>query len=140
MGEAKGSTHLTRNQGLVLKALEKSKSPAGAYELLGQLREDGLRAPPQIYRALDSLVEMGLAHRLDSLNAYVACSHPDCVPHETVAFAICNSCGEVDEITDEKLSRQIRTLARENGLGLTKSTVELRGLCTGCEDELVKRD
>ena len=44
---------LTKNQSLVLKALRKAKQPVGAYEILDQLREHGLKAPLQIYRTLD---------------------------------------------------------------------------------------
>ena len=69
---------LTRNQGLVLGALNHSEAPLSAYDILDKLRADGLRAPLQVYRALDKLVERGLAHRLESLNAFVACADEHC--------------------------------------------------------------
>ncbi|WP_287227820.1 hypothetical protein [Mesorhizobium sp.] len=59
-----------RNQQLVLDALTRSERPMGAYELLGLLRQEGLRSPLQIYRALDRLVEQGLVHRIESLSAF----------------------------------------------------------------------
>ena len=63
-------THeLTRNQNLVLGALTQATGPLSAYGILDQVRSDGIKAPLQIYRALDKLVEKGLAHRLESLNA-----------------------------------------------------------------------
>src|SRR5256885_4073285 len=59
------------------------------------------RSPTQVYRALDKLAEQGVVHRLESLNAYVCCSHPDEGSHDFSAFAICDSCGQVDEFVDE---------------------------------------
>ena len=64
---------LTRNQSLVFEALRKAKNPVGAYELLDQLREYGLKAPLQIYRTLDQLIELKIVHRLESLNAWTLC-------------------------------------------------------------------
>ena len=80
---------LTRNQSLVFNALTRAPGPLSAYSLLDQLRDKGLRAPLQVYRALDKLVAFGMVHRLESLNAFVACRHPDCETHENIAFTIC---------------------------------------------------
>ena len=66
------SVDLTRNQTMVMAALTKSQAPMSAYAILNQLREHGFRAPLQVYRALDKLGELGLVHRLESLNAFVA--------------------------------------------------------------------
>lgn len=123
---------LTRNQSLVYGALEAAGGPLSAYTILDRLREEGFRAPLQVYRALDKLLEFGIVHRLESLNAFVACRRPDCDTHATVAFAICEKCGHVTEVADENLAAQLGRLAREAGFALSKSTVELRGICAGC--------
>ena len=135
-----GHTHavvnLTKNQQMVLDALSGSDGPLSAYTILDQLREQGFRAPPQVYRALDKLVDLGLVHRLESLNAYVACSHPDCDTHEeTIAFAICEDCGQVAEISDDALSEELGKIAGRAGFQLKKSTVELRGICGPCQGD-----
>ncbi len=65
---------LTRNQSLVFNALDGASGPLSAYDILDKLRADGFRAPLQVYRALDKLVEYGMVHRLESLNAFVACA------------------------------------------------------------------
>lgn len=124
---------LTRNQTLVLSALERAGAPLSAYTILDQLREEGFRAPPQVYRALDKLVEMGAVHRLESINAFVACRHPDCEGHETAAFAICETCGQVRELNDAHLAHHLRDLAGKDGFVVRKSTVELRGTCATCQ-------
>ena len=87
---------LTRNQLCVLERLETATGPLSAYTLLDQLREQGFRAPLQVYRALDTLIKGGFVHRLESLNAFVACCQPHCHTHDMIAFAICETCGQVD--------------------------------------------
>lgn len=123
---------LTKNQSLVFGALSRAEGPLSAYTILDQLRDDGFRAPLQVYRALDKLVETGMVHRLESLNAFVACRHPGCDSHETIAFAICETCGKVTEISDEALETRLRALAVTDGFTVRKAVVELRGVCAGC--------
>ncbi len=64
---AHAENDLTRNQSLVLDTLSQSGGPLSAYTILDQLRDHGFRAPLQVYRALDKLVEFGMVHRLESL-------------------------------------------------------------------------
>jgi Fur family zinc uptake transcriptional regulator len=65
------NTDLTKNQSLVMGALSQANGPLSAYTILDELREHGFRAPLQVYRALEKVVEFGLVHRLESLNAFV---------------------------------------------------------------------
>ena len=123
---------LTKNQSLVFGALSRAEGPLSAYTILDQLRDDGFRAPLQVYRALDKLVESGIVHRLESLNAFVACRHPGCDSHETIAFTICEKCGKVAEISDEALETRLRKLATEDGFTVKRAVVEMRGLCADC--------
>ena len=124
---------LTRNQSLVMGALAHADGPLSAYSILDRLRDEGFRAPLQVYRALDKLVEFGMVHRLESLNAFVACRHPEYECHEMIAFTICEACGQVTEISDDTLARRLKTLVREAAFALKTSTVELRGLCRACQ-------
>ncbi|MFN0264199.1 Fur family transcriptional regulator [Tepidamorphus sp. 3E244] len=126
------TTDLTRNQSLVYGALEGSDGPLSAYAILDELREEGLRAPLQVYRALERLLELGLVHRLESLNAFVACSHPACEEDGTVAFAICETCGKVFEFTDIELKSRIGAWAKSNAFRPRKTAIEIRGLCAEC--------
>lgn len=124
---------LTKNQALVMDRLSNAGGPLSAYTILDQLRDHGFRAPLQVYRALDKLVEFGMVHRLESMNAFVACRHSSCDQHEAVAFAICETCGQVTEISGDALDGQLKALAAGVGFVLTKSTVELRGRCARCK-------
>lgn len=123
---------LTRNQGLVLGTLSQSVGPLSAYDILDRLRADGLRAPLQVYRALDKLVERGLAHRLESINAFVACADEDCHRAGLIAFAICGSCGKVDEFTDAVIEERLGDWAGAKGFKVERTTMEIRGKCAEC--------
>ena len=123
---------LTRNQGLVLGALSGSSAPLSAYDLLDKLRSEGWRAPLQIYRALDKLVERGLAHRLESLNAFVACADAHCHRKGLIAFAICESCGKVDEFADDVIEERLGSWASQQGFKVERTTMEIRGKCAAC--------
>lgn len=126
------ASSLTRNQALVMDALSAASAPMSAYAILDRLRDEGFRAPLQVYRALKKLVEFGLVHRLESMNAFVACRHKGCESHDITAFTICQTCGKVAEVTDKKLAGQLDEIARKQGFMATKSTIELRGLCKAC--------
>lgn len=123
---------LTRNQGLVLDTLTHSRGPLSAYDILDRLREAGLRAPLQVYRALDKLVERGLAHRLESLNAFVACADEHCHRKGLIAFAICETCGKVDEFADAVIEARLGDWAKSTGFKAERTTMEIRGRCEGC--------
>lgn len=126
------AANLTRNQSLVFGALAREAGPLSAYTILDRLRDQGFRAPLQVYRALDKLVQCGLVHRLESLNAFVACSQPECEVHEGAVFTICEQCGDVTEFADDDLADRVDSLARRGKFRLRKSTIELRGRCATC--------
>lgn len=127
-------TDLTKNQALVFGALQSAHSPLSAYTLLDKLRDDGFRAPLQVYRALDKLVEFGLVHRLESLNAFVACAHPHegCASHGIVAFMICDKCGGVTEFHDHNVDHRLANVTAHRHFTPRKTTIEIRGECQAC--------
>ncbi len=127
---------LTKNQSLVMNALSDAKGPLSAYTILHELREHGFRAPLQVYRALDKLVEFGMVHRLESLNAFVACQHPSCESEnkDTVLFTICEKCGDVQELVNERLVHTFTSLAKDIEFSLKESVIELRGVCANCKE------
>ncbi len=125
---------LTKNQLLVFKALLQAGSPLSAYGILDLLRQQGLRAPLQIYRALEKLLEFGMVHRLESLNAFVACahSHDGCDCHGVAGFAICNACGQVTEFNDRLIDDRLRHFVAGQAFKPVKTTIEIRGFCKSC--------
>ena len=127
-----GRDSLTRNQLLVLEKLEAAVGPLSAYTLLDLLRDDGFRAPLQVYRALDTLMKGGFVHRLESLNAFVACAEPHDHGHSMTAFAICDKCGQVTEFSDETVGRQLDQWVGSTGFVAKKAVIEFRGTCGKC--------
>ena len=125
-------TRLTRNERQVLELLERGRRPLTAYELLDALRPHGVKAPPTVYRALGRLVAGGLAHRIESLNAYVACREPG---HPgPVALAICRACGRAAELDEAALIEDLGRKVGRTGFRVETATIELRGLCRECQD------
>jgi Fur family transcriptional regulator, zinc uptake regulator len=123
---------LTRNQQLVFDAVSKSREPLSAYTLLDQLRQHGLKAPLQIYRALDKLVEHGMVHKLESINAFVACKHDHASDQAATVFMICDSCGTVAECSNACLNGDLRELATSNAFVAAKTSIEIHGKCGKC--------
>jgi len=123
---------LTHNQELVLGTLAHAAAPLSAYDILDQLRGEGLKAPLQVYRALDKLTERGLAHRLESLNAFVCCADAHCHEAGSIAFAICERCGRVEEFAEPAIDSKLKGWSRGAGFVPSRMTIELRGLCREC--------
>ncbi len=124
-----------RNSRLVFDVLTRSDRPMTAYQLLAVLREQGLKAPLQVYRALDQLIDEGLVHKIESLSAFALCTHCEANNHEGAAFTICVKCGRTDEIHDADLGRLLERLARGKGFQTNATTVELSGMCEACLNE-----
>lgn len=116
---------------IVVEALRDVGRPVSAYELIEQLRDKGVTAPPTVYRALNRLIEDGLAHRLESLNAFVACNHPHHHVGKAV-FAICDVCGAVQEFSSNTAEKSLTQWAKKSGFMVRSMTLELRGRCKAC--------
>jgi Fur family zinc uptake transcriptional regulator len=122
---------MTHNQSLVLEVLRSERRAMSAYQILDALRDHGLRAPVQVYRALESLLEREEVHRIESLNAFVACNHRD--HGDLGGFAICDDCRTIWEFTLPE-GAEITALAGSKGFETHQVTVELHGRCAGCKD------
>ena len=125
--------NLTKNQKIVLDVIEKSTEPLKAYSILSNVKKKGINAPPQVYRALDKLVDMGKIHKIESKNAFVACRSSDCEISKATAFSICESCEMVDEISDAKLSKYLSSFNHRKGMKFKRFNLEFFGLCKKCK-------
>jgi Fur family zinc uptake transcriptional regulator len=126
------AAQLTPLRRLVLELILNVHRPLGAYDLLEQLasRTQKRVAPPTVYRALEFLVEMGLVHRIASLNAYLACSNGD--RHGEAVFFICRSCRNALEINSDAISAAISDTAKKARFAAEQQTVEVLGTCPQC--------
>jgi len=122
---------LAPNHRTVFAALRKAGRPVTAYEIIDAVRSSGISAPPTVYRALNRLIDEGLAHRLESLNAFVACSHAD--GHAgAVIFMICNDCGASCEVIDAGVADRLYERCEEQDFRYERAAIELRGRCLDC--------
>lgn len=125
---------LTALRRRVLELVWTSHKPRGAYAILEDLSqsEGKATAPLTVYRALEFLVEQGLVHRIESLNAYIGCPEPGAV--HSGQFLVCETCGNAVEIDDPRIRTAIDTIAAERGFQVHRPTVEVRGRCAHCQE------
>ena len=125
--------NLSKNQQIIFFFFYKSSEPLKAYTILFNVLKKGIKAPPQVYRALDKLVEIGKIHKIESKNAFVACRNSDCEISKATAFSICESCEVVDEISDVKLSKYLSNFNYKKGMKFKRFNLEFFGLCQKCK-------
>ncbi|WP_343559902.1 Fur family transcriptional regulator [Kiloniella sp. b19] len=129
--ETRGA-RLTPIRQQVLELIWNCHKPVGAYDLLASLSKDGEKvAPPTVYRALDFLLEQGLIHRIESLNAYVGCPHPE-TEHSSL-FLICRTCQHAAEVHDQRLFQKLSDTIAGIGFAQEQQVLEIRGICPDCQ-------
>lgn len=123
---------LTKNDRLVLAALEDAETPLKAYDLLERLKEQGIGAPMTVYRALDRLQKQGLVHKIDGLGAFMVCKHGE--PHEVEIFLICRRCDGVEEVkhSGAGLDQLVADATKAARFTASQIRLEIRGLCKDC--------
>ncbi len=122
---------LGRNDRLVLATLTRSGKPMSAYQILDSARSDALKAPVQVYRALQKLARLGLVHRVEALNAFVACSDGHDGLHKP-AFVICRDCGIAREFDGTRAANVARRAAGTDFV-IEQISLEIYGRCAACE-------
>ena len=124
---------LSKNQQIVLSIIEKAKGPLKAYSILYNVQKKGIKAPLQVYRALEKLIRLGKIHKVESRNAFVACKNSNCKISKATAFSICETCEKVTEISNQKLSKYLKNFHDKTGMTYKKYNLEFFGLCTNCK-------
>ena len=118
-------------QAEVLAVLRQRRGPLSAYDVLEALRPIRPKiAPPTVYRALAALTGRGLVHRLESLNAFIACR---CDHHQHASFfSICDDCGTVEERVAPTLLKELSSIAKQSGFAPKRHVIEVHGRCASC--------
>ena len=122
---------LSKNQQTIFQIIEKAKGPLKAYSILYDVQKKGIKAPLQVYRALDKLVELGKIHKIESQNSFIVCNNSNCA--RNTAFTICNRCGDVKEVKNNKLFEDVNALAKKNRLNVTRYNLEFYVTCSSCK-------
>ncbi len=133
---ARHGARLTEIRRRVLALIIESRGPLGAYALLDKLKAERANATPvTVYRALDFLLENGLIHKIERLNAFIACTDQGDHTHQHVhaaQFLICRTCGTVAELEDPSIAEAISHAAGRTGFRPVHATIEVEGLCGAC--------
>jgi Fur family zinc uptake transcriptional regulator len=131
---AQRGRRLTPIRRKVLELLLRHGRSVKAYDLLESMRavHPGA-APPTVYRALDFLMDEGLIHRLDAVNAWIACHDAGGAPHDMLV--VCTGCGAVAEVNDPAMSRQLAERVARTGFVLNSHETEIRALCPACHEK-----
>jgi len=121
-------------QAQVLAVLRRNRGPMSAYDVLGDLRRTKPKiAAPTVYRALAALGERGIVHRIESMNAFIACQ---CRDHEHASIlSICTDCGTVRESLAPELLTYLSKSVGQSGFAATRHVVELHGRCAECRQQ-----
>ncbi len=128
----KAGESLTPLRRRVLELLLDAPGPAKAYDLLARLGdESGPAKPPTIYRALEFLREYGLVHRINSLNAFIGCQHPQDRHHSY--FLICRRCESTVELASDALASAVHAAASDARFQAEGASIEITGLCPSCQ-------
>ncbi|MGB2102620.1 MAG: Fur family transcriptional regulator [Porticoccaceae bacterium] len=129
----RSNVRLTATREAILRLLWQNHQPLGAYQLQQQLTKvsDKPVAPPTIYRAIEFLVNLGLVHRIPSLNAYVGCPFPNS-EHSNI-FLICKECNTVAEIAESRVNSLLESLCDKVDFKPETQTIEIFGCCPNCE-------
>lgn len=128
---AESGLRLTEIRRKVLELLLTEHKALGAYDLLDRLAQDGWsRQPPVVYRALAFLTEHGLVHKVERLNAYIACAHPQ--DRHAPVFLICTACDKVAEGAAPKADA-LDAIAQGSGFAVDRAAIEAEGTCSDCQ-------
>src|SRR5574337_835688 len=128
------AAHLNEMQIRVRDVLAQAAKPLSAYDVMDALREHGRIAPPTVYRGLQKLIDEGLAHRLETRNAYIACCDEghSCGHRHRAGFMICRLCGKTLEFGDEEIEHLLSRAAARGGFIAERVAIEIQGLCDAC--------
>jgi Fur family zinc uptake transcriptional regulator len=118
----------------VLELIWRNHHPVKAYDIIEKFkpseRTQGAAKPTTIYRALEFLLEKGLIHRVESLNAFIGCSNPLHV-HELILL-ICKKCENVQERSAERVMESIKTELQQVHFMAHSKIIEIHGVCERC--------
>lgn len=103
-----------------------------AQEIFDGIRARGGKAGmASVYRALDTLAELGLVQRVD-LGDGVARFEPAWPGGEHHHHVVCDGCGRVEAFSDAPLERALGRVAGRLGFAVDAHEVVLRGACADC--------
>ncbi len=131
---ANRGVQLTPIRHKVLELIWNSHKAVKAYDLLDLIRPINDAAKPStVYRALDFLLEQGLIHRVESLNAFVGCRSSG-TQHDQLLL-ICSVCHNIEERPATDVFVALSHETQNAGFSPRRKTIEIHGLCKNCSQQ-----
>ena len=124
---------LTPSRTLVIKTLAKHNKPISAYELRDEINnnKDVRINISQVYRVLDFWIDLGLIHKVSSINKFLLCRAPD--EKHTHMLNYCTVCEKVYETCNERMGLNFKKSAAKLDLEFNNTrTVEIPVICPQC--------
>lgn len=116
----------------VLSLVLQAGTPIKAYDLLAKITPGtASMSPPTVYRALDFLVEIGLVHKLEGMNAFIACNHHH-THHSASAFVVCPQCKQAAELPIEPITTFLGAMLAKADFTQTPQHIEITTICQQC--------
>ena len=100
---------------------------------MSDTQKKGIKAPTQVYRALDKLIEIGKVHKIESKNSYVACNISNCTAMTSTSFLICEKCEKVTELEKENLKSFFGGISERLNFEYSDHNLEIFGFCNTCK-------
>jgi Fur family zinc uptake transcriptional regulator len=118
----------------VLKVLAEAQRPVSPYDIQKILEGSGEHLNHvTIYRILDLLCLLNLAHRVSSLGGFVRCTLGEGAGCHR--FVICRQCGAFHEFAERALCDEENEITRDLGFYTEQHLAESVGLCCNCKKD-----
>jgi len=124
---------ITEPRKQVVQVLAGTRKPLGAYGIRDRVVDGGGKIDVvSVYRILNALADIGLAHHIGAVDGYLACSAGHAHEHET-QHLICRSCGCVEEIDiPMDAMKAIDSAGAKGGFQRVRARIEVLGTCSHC--------
>ena len=129
----KNKKSLTPSRTLVIKTLSKQKKPISAYELRDEINNKGNVNIniSQIYRVLEFWIDLGLIHKISSINKFLLCITPE--EKHTHMLNFCTICEKVFETCNEQMGLNLKKSTAKLDLAFNNTrSVEIPVICPQC--------
>lgn len=129
----KNKKSLTPSRTLVIKTLSKHKKPISAYELRDEINNKGdvNINISQIYRVLEFWIDLGLIHKISSINKFLLCITPE--EKHTHMLNFCTVCEKVFETCNEQMGLNLKKSTAKFALAFNNTrSVEIPVICPQC--------
>ncbi len=127
---------ITKPRQMIVTLLAKSTKALSPYDMRDMLKKQKINADVvTIYRVLEVLETMSLAHKVLAFNGYIGCSTKNFGKSNELChhYLLCKKCHNVDEVEGEDLSKLENKISKEKKFKINSHYLEFIGVCDSCQ-------